>query len=99
MRDRLPTGWKSLDRVTGRVVSRPLGRVGRVDRAISRRIADRPPSVLDPAMKALSAAADHGVLWFTVAALLAARRGVTRKAAARGVLAIGGASQIGRAHV
>jgi undecaprenyl-diphosphatase len=39
-------------------------------------------------MKGLSRAADHGVLWFAVAALLAAKRGTTRKAAMRGVLSI-----------
>ncbi|MCO1656075.1 phosphatase PAP2 family protein [Pseudonocardia sp. S2-4] len=43
-------------------------------------------------MKALSAAADHSLLWFAIAALLAGRRGATRKAAFRGVLAIAGAS-------
>nr|WP_142103113.1 phosphatase PAP2 family protein [Pseudonocardia cypriaca] len=43
-------------------------------------------------MKTVSIAANHSVLWFTVAAILAARRGASRKAAARGVLAIAGAS-------
>ncbi len=66
--------------------------VNEVDRAISRRIAARPPSPLDTAMKALSTAADHSLLWFAVAAVLSARRGATRKAAGRGVLAIAMAS-------
>ncbi len=43
-------------------------------------------------MKALSTAADHSLLWFGVAALLATRKGASRKAAMRGVLAIAGAS-------
>ncbi|MDT7574863.1 MAG: hypothetical protein QOH17_1196, partial [Pseudonocardiales bacterium] len=44
------------------------------DRAISRAVASLPPTPFDTAMKGLSRAADHGVLWFAVAALLAARR-------------------------
>lgn len=43
-------------------------------------------------MKTLTAAANHSVLWFAVAALLATRKGPTRRAAVRGVLAIAGAS-------
>ncbi|NMH99341.1 bifunctional phosphatase PAP2/diacylglycerol kinase family protein [Pseudonocardia acidicola] len=43
-------------------------------------------------MKGLSTAADHSVLWFGIAALLATRKGASRKAAVRGVLAIAGAS-------
>jgi undecaprenyl-diphosphatase len=66
--------------------------VNDVDRAISRRIAARPPSPLDTAMKGLSTAADHSLLWFAVAAVLSVRRGATRKAAGRGVLAIAMAS-------
>jgi diacylglycerol kinase family enzyme/membrane-associated phospholipid phosphatase len=62
--------------------------VSDVDRAISRAVASLPPTPFDTAMKGLSRAADHGVLWFAVAALLAAKRGTTRKAAMRGVLSI-----------
>ena len=62
--------------------------VNNVDRAISRAISSLPPTPLDTAMKRLSGAANHGVLWFVVAAVLAARRGTTRKAAMRGVLSI-----------
>ncbi len=40
----------------------------------------------------LTTAANHSLLWFAVAAALASRKGVTRRAAMRGVLAIGGAS-------
>ena len=39
-------------------------------------------------MKRLSGAANHGVLWFVIAVVLAARKGTTRKAALRGVLSI-----------
>ncbi len=62
--------------------------VNDVDRAISRAVSSLPPSPLDTAMKRLSGAADHGVLWFGVAVVLAVRRGTTRKAAMRGVLSI-----------
>ncbi|MHA6794674.1 phosphatase PAP2 family protein [Pseudonocardia bannensis] len=43
-------------------------------------------------MKTLSTAANHSLLWFGVAALLATRKGASRKAAMRGVVAIAGAS-------
>ena len=66
--------------------------VNEVDRCITRRIAALPPSRLDTVMKALTTAANHSVLWFAVAAGLALRRGASRKAAARGVLAIALAS-------
>jgi undecaprenyl-diphosphatase len=62
------------------------------DRAVSRRISALPPSPLDAAMKSASISADHSLLWFTIATILAARRGASRKAAARGVLAIAAAS-------
>ncbi|GAA5117245.1 bifunctional phosphatase PAP2/diacylglycerol kinase family protein [Pseudonocardia adelaidensis] len=62
------------------------------DRAVSRTVAALPPSPLDAAMKSVSTAANHSVLWFFVAAVLAARRGASRKGAARGVLAIAAAS-------
>ena len=66
--------------------------VNEVDRGISRRIAALPPSRLDTVMKGLTTAANHSLLWFAVAAGLGLRRGATRKAAARGVLAIALAS-------
>ncbi|GAA2538136.1 bifunctional phosphatase PAP2/diacylglycerol kinase family protein [Pseudonocardia hydrocarbonoxydans] len=43
-------------------------------------------------MKTLSTAANHSVLWLGIAAVLAARRGSSRKAALRGVFAIAAAS-------
>src|SRR5215470_16959793 len=55
------------------------------------RIGRLPPSPAGT-LKGITTSANHGVLWFTIAAVLASRRGVTRRAAVRGVLAIGGAS-------
>ena len=75
-----------------RRLGRHLHPVSEVDRAISRRVAALPPSPLDPAMKVLSTAADRSRLWFAIAAVLALRRGATRYAADRGVLAIALAS-------
>ena len=71
--------------------------VNDVDRAISKAISALPPSSLDRTMKDLSTAANHSLLWFTIASVLAARRGATRKAAARGVLSIGAASFLSNA--
>lgn len=73
-----------INRVGGRA-----GRVSDLDRALSRAVSEIPPSPVDGAMKALSTAANHGLLWFGVAALLGARRGTGRKAALRAVLAVG----------
>ncbi|WP_158842389.1 bifunctional phosphatase PAP2/diacylglycerol kinase family protein [Saccharothrix deserti] len=50
------------------------------------------PSRVDHGMKRLSRAANHSVLWLAVAGVLAVRKGVTRRAALRGVAAIAGAS-------
>ena len=66
--------------------------VNEIDRGISRHIATMPQSGLDTVMKGLTTAANHSLLWFAVATGLALRRGATRKAAARGVLAIALAS-------
>ncbi len=82
--------------MTGRV-RRRAGQVSELDRAVSRAISRRSPSPADPVWKGLSRAADHSMLWFAVAAVLAARRGSSRKAALRGVLAIAGASSTANA--
>lgn len=68
------------------------GRISELDRAASRAVSELPRSPADGALKALSRAADHGLLWFGVAALLAARRGSSRKAALRGLGSIALAS-------
>ena len=66
--------------------------VNKIDRDLVRASARIPRSPLDPGLKALTTAANHSVLWLTIAAVLASRKGVTRHAAFRGVLAIAGAS-------
>ncbi|MGH3945576.1 MAG: phosphatase PAP2 family protein, partial [Pseudonocardiaceae bacterium] len=71
---------------------RRLDDVHEVDLAVSRWIGQQPPSRLDAVMKGLSTAANHSVLWFAIAAALAARKGATRRAALRGVLAIAATS-------
>jgi undecaprenyl-diphosphatase len=72
-------------------------RVNEADVAIERRIARIPRSPADTGLKVLTTSANHSVLWFVIAAALASRRGVTRRAAVRGVLAIGGASFLANA--
>lgn len=57
-----------------------------------RRSAELPPTPVDRGMRHLGRAADHSKLWFTVAALLAARKGGTRRAGLRGIAAISFAS-------
>jgi diacylglycerol kinase family enzyme/membrane-associated phospholipid phosphatase len=76
---------------------RSSARVNDLDRAISRTISTLPHTPVDPAMKALSTAANHSVLWFAVAALLASRKGVSRRAAARALVSIAGASAVSNA--
>jgi diacylglycerol kinase family enzyme/membrane-associated phospholipid phosphatase len=67
-------------------------RIDETDQAITRQIAKIPRSPVDDGLKVLTTSANHSLLWFTIAALLASKRGATRRAALRGVLAIGGAS-------
>ena len=69
-----------------------LRRVNRLDLAIMRRSGALRASPVDEGMKGLSRAANHSVLWLVVAGVLATRKGVTRRAALRGVAAVGGAS-------
>ncbi len=72
---------------------RRVGRdVNKIDRDLVRASARIPRGPLDPGLKALTTAANHSVLWLTIAAVLASRKGGTRRAAFRGVLAIAGAS-------
>jgi diacylglycerol kinase family enzyme/membrane-associated phospholipid phosphatase len=73
-------------------IRRATDEVVDADRAVSRAISALSPSPFDTAMKTTSTAANHSVLWFFIAAVLAARRGASRKAGARGLLAIAGAS-------
>jgi diacylglycerol kinase family enzyme/membrane-associated phospholipid phosphatase len=62
------------------------------DRAIQAEVAALPPSGVDPTLKRLTRSANHSLLWFAIAGVLATRVGVTRRAALRGLLAILGAS-------
>ncbi|MFF0494436.1 bifunctional phosphatase PAP2/diacylglycerol kinase family protein [Nocardia sp. NPDC004068] len=71
--------------------------VGRWDRAVSAGVARLPVTPFDEGMKRLTHTADHGVLWFTVAAVLASRKGAPRRAAVRGVASLAGASFVANA--
>jgi diacylglycerol kinase family enzyme/membrane-associated phospholipid phosphatase len=66
--------------------------VDRSDRAVQARVSALPLSCVDPTLKRLTRSANHSLLWFSIAAVLATRVGVTRRGATRGVLAILGAS-------
>jgi undecaprenyl-diphosphatase len=63
-----------------------------VDRELVRRSAGIPRWPADAGLKGLTTAANHSLLWFAAAAVLASRKGATRHAALRGMAAIGGAS-------
>ncbi|WP_089955723.1 bifunctional phosphatase PAP2/diacylglycerol kinase family protein [Lentzea xinjiangensis] len=54
--------------------------------------AELPPSRLDTGFKRLSKTANHSLLWFVVAAVLATAKGPSRRGALRGLAAIAGAS-------
>ncbi|MBB5954100.1 undecaprenyl-diphosphatase [Saccharothrix tamanrassetensis] len=69
-----------------------LRRVNSLDLALMRRSGQLPATPLDQGMKSLSKAANHSVLWLSVAAVLALRKGKPRRSALRGVAAIAGAS-------
>lgn len=66
--------------------------INRVDRELVRRSRVIPHWPADPVLKGLTTAANHSLLWFAIAAVLASRKGPTRRAAMRGVAAIAGAS-------
>jgi len=57
-----------------------------------RRSAALRPSRLDAAVKKLSTSANHSLVWFAAAAVLATIRGRGRRAALRGLVAVAGAS-------
>lgn len=73
-------------------MGRPFRRVGHVDRAVSGAVARIPVSGVDRGMQRLTKAANHSVLWGSIALLLAARQGATRRAALRGTVSVAGAS-------
>ncbi|WP_033287513.1 bifunctional phosphatase PAP2/diacylglycerol kinase family protein [Amycolatopsis jejuensis] len=73
-------------------LGRAFRQVGHRDRALVRRSAALPRTRADGVLTALSRSADKSRLWWGVAAVLAARKGSTRRAALRGIAAIAGAS-------
>jgi undecaprenyl-diphosphatase len=66
--------------------------VSEADHIISQWVGRQARSPLDLVMRELSAAANHSMVWFLIASTLAARKGATRRAALRGVLAIAATS-------
>ncbi len=71
--------------------------MNKADRALTRRVGALPRSSADDGLKRLTNAANHSLLWLAIAALLASRRGVTRRAGFRGAAAIAGASLVANA--
>ncbi|MDU0291926.1 bifunctional phosphatase PAP2/diacylglycerol kinase family protein [Saccharothrix longispora] len=69
-----------------------LRRVNSLDQALMRRSGALRAAPADGGLKLLSRAANHSALWLVLAGALAARKGVTRRAALRGVVSIAGAS-------
>ncbi len=76
----------------GRIRRHSVRQVNHVDQALVRQVAELPHTRVDVGLKRLSTAADHGKLWFVVAAILASGKGPTRRAAVRGVGSIAFAS-------
>lgn len=66
--------------------------INRLDRELVRRSAIIPHWPADAGLKGLTTAANHSLLWLAMAAVLASRKGSTRRGALRGVAAICGAS-------
>jgi len=66
-----------------------LHQLGAIDRAVYAAIAAVPAPALDREMRRLSSAANHSKLWLAIAATLALTGPAGRRAASRGVLAIG----------
>ncbi|HEU0128254.1 MAG TPA: phosphatase PAP2 family protein, partial [Pseudonocardiaceae bacterium] len=73
-------------------IQRRLDDVQEVDQAVSRWIGQRSPTPLDIVIKGLSTAANHSMLWFAIAVVLAGKKGATRRGAMRGLLAIAATS-------
>ncbi len=71
-----------------------LRQLGAIDRAVYTAIAGVPAPALDRAMRRLSGAADNSRLWLALAAVIAATGPAGRRAATRGVLAVGVTSAV-----
>ncbi|MBC6450624.1 bifunctional phosphatase PAP2/diacylglycerol kinase family protein [Actinokineospora xionganensis] len=76
----------------GRIRHHSVRGVNQVDQALVRQVAGLPHTRTDVGLKRLSTSANHGKLWFAVAAVLAVAKGPTRRAAVRGVGSIAFAS-------
>jgi membrane-associated phospholipid phosphatase len=77
-----------------RQVTEVLRQAGTIDRAVYDAIARVPTPALDATMRRLSKAANHSVIWLGVAAGLSLTGRAGRRAAARGLLAIGVTSAV-----
>ena len=74
----------------GSILAKPLEELGTLDRAVYKAVAATPTPELDGHYRRLSRAADHSVLWLSIAATLAVVGGRNgRRAAIESVLAIG----------
>lgn len=71
-----------------------FGRVAAIDRDYVHRCARSRRTLADPMLKRLTVAANRSRLWFVLAGSLAVRRGSSRRAAARGIVAIAGTSAV-----
>jgi undecaprenyl-diphosphatase len=71
-----------------------IDRIGRIDLAAFAAVARRRAPALDLVLPRLTRAANHGLLWWAVAAGLGATRGPRRRGAVRGLLALGIASGV-----
>lgn len=71
-----------------------LHQLGAIDRAVYAAVASVPAPALDRAMRHLSRSADRSRLWFGIAAALALTGPSGRRAAGRGILAIGATSAL-----
>ena len=72
------------------LLTKPLEELGALDRAVYQAVATTPTPELDRHYRRLSKAADHSVLWLSIAAAIAVVGGRNgRRAATEGVLAIG----------
>jgi len=71
-----------------------LNQAGAVDRAVYATIAKVPTPALDAAMRRLSSSANRSLIWFAIATGLSLTGATGRRAAARGLLAIGVTSAI-----
>ena len=71
-----------------------LHELGAIDRAVYDAVASVPAPALDQAMRRLSRSADRSRLWFGIAGALALTGPSGRRAASRGILAIGATSAV-----